>query len=67
MKLERMNIAWDSPEFMNLTVFWRKFVPLEIKRFVNIENIFWMVITPHPLYINDSNSHFQCFLLSKLS
>ena len=51
----------------NLKIFWIKFVPLEMKMFVNIENSLWIVETPYPWYINDSNSHFQCFFLSKLA
>ena len=46
-KLERTSVAGDSTEFTNLTMFWIKFVPLEMKTFVNIENSLW-VITPYP-------------------
>ena len=55
-KLECTSVAGDSVEFTNLIVFWIKFVPLEMKTFVNIENSLWMVIIPYPRYINDSNS-----------
>jgi len=67
MKLEHTSVARDSVEFTNFIVFWTKFVPLEMKTFVNIENSVWTVITFYPCYINDSNSHFKCLLLSKLS
>ena len=40
MKLERMSVVVDFVEFTNFTVFWTKFVPLEMKTFVNIENKF---------------------------
>ena len=32
----------------NLKIFWIKFVPLEMKMFVNIENSLWIVETPYP-------------------
>ena len=31
-----------------LKIFWIKFVPLEMKMFVNIENSLWIVETPYP-------------------
>ena len=43
-----LSIAGDSIEFTNFTVFWTKFVPLEMKTFVNIENSVWTVITLYP-------------------
>ena len=48
MKLKRTSVAGNSVEFTNLTVFWIKFVLLEMKTFVNIENSLWTVITPYP-------------------
>ena len=35
-----MSVVVDFVEFTNFTVFWTKFVPLEMKTFVNIENKF---------------------------
>ena len=29
-------------------IFWIKFVPLEMKTLLNIENSLWIVITPYP-------------------
>ena len=66
-KLKHLGFVGDSAGFTNLIVFCIKFFPLEMKMFVNIENSLWAVITPYSLYINDSISHFQCLLLSKLS
>ena len=48
MKHECTSVVGDLAEFMNLTVFWMKFVPLEMKTFVIIENSLWTVITPCP-------------------
>ena len=47
-KHECTSVVGDLAEFMNLTVFWMKFVPLEMKTFVIIENSLWTVITPCP-------------------
>ena len=47
-KLKCTSVAGDSVGFTNLTIFWIKFVPLEMKTFVNIENSLWTVITPYP-------------------
>ena len=44
-KPERMTIAQDYAKFKNLIVFGTKFIPLEMKIFVNIGNNFWTVIT----------------------
>ena len=44
-KPERMTIAQDYAKFKNLIVFGTKFIPLEMKTFVNIGNNFWTVIT----------------------
>ena len=60
-KLERTTVAQDYAKFTHLIVFGTKFVPLEMKTFVNIGNSFWMVITLFLGYINDSNYHFQYF------
>ena len=57
-KLECTIVAQDYAKFKNLIVFGTKFVPLEMKTFVNIGNNFWTIITLDPWYINDSNSHF---------
>ena len=48
MKHERKSVEGDSIEFTNFTVFGTKFVLLEMKTFVNIENSLRMVITPCP-------------------
>ena len=40
-----MTIALDYAKFTNLTIFGTKFVPVEMKTFVNIGNNFWTVIT----------------------
>ena len=45
MKLKHTSVVGDFAEFMNLTVFWIKFVPLEMNTFVNIKNSLWMIIT----------------------
>ena len=46
-KIERISVAGDSAKFTNLTIFWTKFVLLEMKSFVNIENSLWTVITSY--------------------
>ena len=45
VKFERTIVAQDYAKFTHLIVFGTKFVPLEMKTFVNIGNSFWMVIT----------------------
>ena len=47
-KQERTTIAQNYAKFKNFIVFGTKFVPLEMKTFVNIGNNFWMVITLYP-------------------
>ena len=66
MKHKCKSVEGDSIEFTNFTIFWTKFVSLEMKTFVDNENSLRTIITPYPRYVNDSNSHCQC-LLSKLS
>ena len=36
MKLRCTSVARDFADFTNLTVFWTKFVPFEMKTFVNM-------------------------------
>ena len=48
MKLKHSGFVGDSAGFTNLTIFWIKFVPLEMKTLLNIENSLWIVITPYP-------------------
>ena len=43
-----MTVAQDYAKFKNLIVFGTKFVPLEMKTFVNIGNNFWTIITLDP-------------------
>ena len=47
-KSERMTVAQDYAKFKNQIVFGTKFVPLEMKTFVNIGNKFWTIITLDP-------------------
>ena len=60
-KPKRTTVEQEYAKFTYFIVFGTKFVPLEIKTFVNIGNSFWMVITLYPWYINDSNYHFPYF------
>ena len=48
MKSERTTIAQDYATFTNLIVLGTKFVPLEMKKFVNIVIKFWTIITLYP-------------------
>ena len=48
MKPEHMTVAQDYAKFTYLIVFGTKFVPLEMKTFVNIGNNFGTVITLCP-------------------
>ena len=64
--LERMSVVRDYAKFMSSIVFGTKFVPLEMKTFVNIGNSFGKVITLYPCYINDSNSQFLYFFQNYL-
>ena len=57
-KPERKTVAQDYAKFTYLIVFGTKFVPLEMKTFVNIGNSFGTVITLYPGYINYSNCQF---------
>ena len=45
MKLECTTVAQDYAKFTNSIVFGTKFVPLEMKMFVNIGNSFGTIIT----------------------
>ena len=54
-------VVKDYAKFTYLIVFGMKFVPLEMKTFVNIGNSFGTVITLYSWYINNSNYHFQYF------
>ena len=47
-KQEHMSVAQDYAKFKNFIVFGTKFVPLEMKAFVNIGNNFWTVKTLYP-------------------
>ena len=67
MNLERMSVVRDCVEFTNLSIFGPKVVQLEMKTIVNIGNSCWMVSRLYPCYINDFNSHFEYFVLSKFS
>ena len=66
MNLERMSVVRDYAKFMNSIVFGTKFVPLEMKTFVNIGNSFGKVITLYSCYRNDSNSQFLYFFQNYL-
>ena len=46
--LEHMSVVRDYAKFTNSIVFGTKFVPLEMKTFVNIGNGFGKVITLYP-------------------